>query len=123
MTWSWPACPPTDGRSAARGVGRSGARNRAIPRSSFWLPRPLRPAARQGWEDAGVEIPLPIPPKPRVEDPYKPGMVVRHASYGLGQVIGMFGLGATRTVKVRFPTAGEQTFRLNHVKLEVVPKE
>jgi DNA helicase-2/ATP-dependent DNA helicase PcrA len=80
------------------------------------------PAARQGWEDAGVEIPLPLPPRPRGDEPYAPGTVVRHATYGEGQVTRLEGFGATRTVKVRFPTAGEQTFRVAHVKLEVVRK-
>jgi DNA helicase-2/ATP-dependent DNA helicase PcrA len=78
------------------------------------------PAARQGWEDAGIEIPLPIPPKPRSDDPYKTGMMVRHATYGIGQVIGLSGFGATRTVKVRFQTQGEHSFRISHVKLEVL---
>jgi DNA helicase-2/ATP-dependent DNA helicase PcrA len=78
------------------------------------------PAAREGWEDAGVEVPLPIPPKSRDDDPYTVGMQVRHASYGVGHVIGLSGFGATRTVKIRFRTAGEHSFRVKHVKLEVL---
>src|SRR4029077_9629191 len=74
------------------------------------------PAARGGWEDAVVEVPLPIPPKSRDDDPYAVGMQVRHASYGVGQVISLSGFGATRTVKIRFRTAGEHSFRVKHVK-------
>jgi hypothetical protein len=49
-------------------------------------------------------------------------MHVRHASYGVGQVIDVIGYGATRTVKIRFRTAGEHAFRVSHVKLEVLRK-
>ncbi len=80
------------------------------------------PAARQGWADAGVEVPLPIPPKPSRDEPYTPGMMVRHATYGTGRVVSLTGYGATRTVKVRFQTQGEHSFRISHVKLEVLSK-
>jgi DNA helicase-2/ATP-dependent DNA helicase PcrA len=81
------------------------------------------PAARQGWEDAGVAVPLPpIPAKPRSDEPYTVGTLVRHATYGVGRVIELTGYGATRTVKVRFQTAGEHAFRISHVKLEVLRK-
>jgi DNA helicase-2/ATP-dependent DNA helicase PcrA len=79
-------------------------------------------AARQGWEDAGIEIPLPIPPKQRENDPYPVGTMVQHATYGVGRVTATLGLGATRRIKVRFQTQGEQTFFVNHVKLEVIHK-
>jgi DNA helicase-2/ATP-dependent DNA helicase PcrA len=80
------------------------------------------PAARQGWEDAGVEIPLPIPPKSRDDEPYAVGTLVRHANYGVGKVVALSGFGAMRTVKIRFQTAGEHSFRTSHVKLEVLRK-
>jgi DNA helicase-2/ATP-dependent DNA helicase PcrA len=80
------------------------------------------PAAVQGWAEAGIEVPLPIPPKSRDGDPYAVGMQVRHASYGVGQVIDVTGYGATRTVKIRFRTAGEHAFRVSHVKLEVLQR-
>ncbi len=80
------------------------------------------PAARQGWEDAGVEIPLPIPPKSRDDEPYAVGTLVRHANYGVGKVVALSGYGAMRTVKIRFQTAGEHSFRTSHVKLEVLRK-
>jgi DNA helicase-2/ATP-dependent DNA helicase PcrA len=75
-------------------------------------------AARQGWSDAGIDIPLPS--RPRLDDPYAVGSAVRHATYGDGTVVGYSGFGATRAIKVRFRTAGERTFRLSHVQL-VVP--
>jgi DNA helicase-2/ATP-dependent DNA helicase PcrA len=80
------------------------------------------PAARQGWEDAGVEIPLPIPPKSRDNELYAVGTLVRHANYGVGKVVALSGYGAMRTVKIRFQTAGEHAFRTSHVKLEVLRK-
>ncbi len=79
-------------------------------------------AARQGWEDAGVELPLPVPPSQRPDDPLRVGAMVRHASYGVGRVTGVSGYGATRTVRVRFQTA-EHAFRLSHVTLEILEKE
>jgi DNA helicase-2/ATP-dependent DNA helicase PcrA len=75
-------------------------------------------ASLQGWSDAGIDVPLPARPRP--EDPYPIGSTVRHASYGDGKVVGYSGFGATRAIKVRFRTAGERTFRLSHVQL-VVP--
>ena len=82
------------------------------------------PAARQGWEDAGIEIPLAVPPRQRENDPYSVGTMVRHATYGVGRSNRpAWGYGATRTIKVRFQTRGEQTFRINHVKLEVIEPE
>jgi DNA helicase-2/ATP-dependent DNA helicase PcrA len=91
-----------------------------VGRPSFQDFRTGGPAARQGWEDAGVEIPLPVPPKRRANDPYAVGMLVQHASYGVGRVTELSGFGATRMIKIRFPTAGEQAFRLSHVRLDVV---
>jgi len=48
-------------------------------------------------------------------------MVVRHATYGVGG-FQPTGYGATRTVKVRFQTQGEHSFRISHVTLEVLSK-
>jgi DNA helicase-2/ATP-dependent DNA helicase PcrA len=75
-------------------------------------------AARSAWSDAGIDIP--IAPKPRMEDPYRIGSKVRHKSYGEGTVFGYTGFGATRSIKIRFRTAGERTFRLSHVELETM---
>src|SRR5262249_52958516 len=50
-------------------------------------------AARQGWTDAGIPgIPLPVPPRRRAEEGgYAEGMLVKHANYGTGRVIEVFG--------------------------------
>ncbi len=77
-------------------------------------------AAEQGWLDAGV--------KPRKAEAgsgadtneYEEGMLVRHDAYGVGKVTSVSGYGAMRTVKVRFPTAGERAFRVDKAKLEIV---
>jgi DNA helicase-2/ATP-dependent DNA helicase PcrA len=79
-------------------------------------------AARQGWNDAGIPaIPLPVPPRRKPEDGgYAEGMLVKHASYGTGRVIEVFGFGSMRKVKIRFRTAGVKTFVADKVQLEVV---
>ena len=77
-------------------------------------------AAEQGWREAGVDLPLPVPPRQRGDEPFPVGTQVRHASYGEGQVIRLSGFGATRTVTIRFRTEGEKSFRISHVKLEVL---
>jgi DNA helicase-2/ATP-dependent DNA helicase PcrA len=78
-------------------------------------------AARQGWNDAGIDIPL--APRPRFEDPIPIGSMVRHEQYGVGRILGYTGFGATRAVKIRFQTAGERSFRISHVQLEVLRSE
>jgi DNA helicase-2/ATP-dependent DNA helicase PcrA len=47
-------------------------------------------------------------------------MLVRHERYGLGRVIEAGGRGALRKVRIRFQKAGERTFLVNNVDLEVV---
>jgi DNA helicase-2/ATP-dependent DNA helicase PcrA len=84
-------------------------------------------AARSGWTDAGVRpLPPPVAPKrPEGTDEggFAEGMLVRHATYGMGRVLELSGYGAMRRIKVRFKTAGERTFVLNKVTLEVIRKE
>ena len=66
---------------------------------------------------------LPVPSRRVVEgEGLTEGMLVRHASYGAGRITSISGYGAMRTVKVRFTTAGERTFRLDKVQLEVIRK-
>ncbi|MFO0925963.1 MAG: UvrD-helicase domain-containing protein [Gemmataceae bacterium] len=83
------------------------------------------PHARDGWAAAGVDtaIPLPVPPKERSDEPYIVGMLVRHQTYGVGKVIELTGFGATRTVKVRFPTQGVVPFRVAQAKLQVIARQ
>ena len=76
-------------------------------------------AAQVGWDNAGVEHTLPVPPRENAE-PYPIGKLVRHEQYGVGLVFGHTGAGATRTVKIRFKTAGERAFRVDSVKLEIM---
>ncbi|MGH7174548.1 MAG: ATP-dependent helicase, partial [Gemmataceae bacterium] len=83
-------------------------------------------AAEQGWKDAGVRSkPAPIPPRfPKDSEGggFVEGMLVRHATYGMGRIVEVSGQGALRRVKIRFSTAGERTFVANKVKLEIVRK-
>ncbi|HTU93542.1 MAG TPA: UvrD-helicase domain-containing protein [Gemmataceae bacterium] len=83
-------------------------------------------AAEQGWRDAGVRSrPAPIPPRaPEAGEGqgYVEGMLVRHASYGMGRIVEVSGHGARRRVKIRFATAGERTFIVDKVTLEIVQK-
>jgi DNA helicase-2/ATP-dependent DNA helicase PcrA len=84
------------------------------------------PAAEQGWTDAGVR-PLPSPIPPRAAEGGDPrdfavGMLVRHATYGMGRITEVSGYGAMRKVKIRFQTAGERAFIANKVALEIVRK-
>jgi DNA helicase-2/ATP-dependent DNA helicase PcrA len=83
-------------------------------------------AAEQGWQDAGVR-PKPAPILPRAptageEKGFVAGMLVRHATYGMGRIIEVSGHGALRRVKIRFSTAGERTFIADKVTLEIVRK-
>jgi DNA helicase-2/ATP-dependent DNA helicase PcrA len=84
------------------------------------------PAAEVGWTEAGVRPrPGPIPPRlPEGGDGrgFAEGMLVRHATYGMGRVVELSGQGTLRRVKVRFTTAGERTFIADKVNLEVVRK-
>jgi DNA helicase-2/ATP-dependent DNA helicase PcrA len=83
-------------------------------------------AAEQGWHDAGIRRkPVPIPPHdPEDSDGrgFAAGMLVRHASYGMGRIVELSGHGALRRIKIRFATAGERTFIADKVTLEIVRK-
>ncbi|HEY7328432.1 MAG TPA: UvrD-helicase domain-containing protein [Gemmataceae bacterium] len=81
-------------------------------------------AAEQGWHDAGVR-PRPASTAPRTpangdEKGFVEGMLVRHASYGMGRIVEVSGQGSLRRVKIRFSTAGERTFIADKVTLEIV---
>ncbi|HTU17195.1 MAG TPA: UvrD-helicase domain-containing protein [Gemmataceae bacterium] len=81
-------------------------------------------AAEQGWKEAGVRSrPAPIPPSSPKDGQgpgFAEGMLVRHASYGMGRIVEVSGQGALRRVKIRFSTAGERTFIADKVTLEIV---
>jgi DNA helicase-2/ATP-dependent DNA helicase PcrA len=78
-------------------------------------------AASAGWADAGIH--------PRAaegskgDDDYREGMLVQHATYGLGRITDVHGYGPMRTVKIRFQVGGERSFRVNMAKLTVVRKQ
>jgi DNA helicase-2/ATP-dependent DNA helicase PcrA len=76
-------------------------------------------AAAAGWADAGVT------PKAqeRDGDDYREGMLVQHATYGLGRITDVHGYGPMRTVKIRFQVGGERSFRVNVAKLTIVRKQ
>jgi DNA helicase-2/ATP-dependent DNA helicase PcrA len=77
---------------------------------------------RIGWEDGMPAIPLPIPPRSRSGEQggYAEGMLVRHATYGTGRVTEISGYGALRKIKIRFHLAGEKSFVVDKVKLEIL---
>jgi DNA helicase II / ATP-dependent DNA helicase PcrA len=77
-------------------------------------------ASQIGWDNAGVEHSLAVPPRNSPAEPYPVGKLVRHEQYGVGVIVGHTGAGATRTVKIRFKTAGERAFRVDSVKLEIM---
>src|SRR5262249_36184525 len=74
-------------------------------------------AAAAGWADAGGT------PKAQGGDDYREGMLVQHATYGLGRITDVHGYGPMRTVKIRFQVGGERSFRVNMAKLTVVRKQ
>ena len=88
-------------------------------------------AAREGWLDAGIK-PEPVPPQRKtgpLDDlsgagaataDYAAGTMVRHEKYGVGRVLEVGGHGVLRKVKVRFSRAGERTFLVDKVELEII---
>lgn len=86
-------------------------------------------AARQGWRDTGYSRPKTrekLPPLPNDPDDlgpgYAEGMMVSHATYGVGRVTDVSGYGAMRKIKVRFSAHGEKTFVAEKAKLAIVQK-
>jgi DNA helicase-2/ATP-dependent DNA helicase PcrA len=80
------------------------------------------PSADQGWHDAGI----PLRPRREVsggesgEQQLAEGMLVHHDAYGTGRVTNVSGYGAMRTVKIRFASGGELSFRVDKANLTVV---
>ncbi|MCC6417656.1 MAG: UvrD-helicase domain-containing protein [Gemmataceae bacterium] len=88
--------------------------------SDFW--RSGGSAAASGWADAGV-TPRGQDGGAGKDDDYREGMLVQHATYGLGRITGVHGAGAMQTVKIRFQVGGERSFRTNVAKLTIVRRE
>jgi DNA helicase-2/ATP-dependent DNA helicase PcrA len=92
-------------------------------------------AAEQGWEDAGIDLPMSrgrqatLTPRAKgkgeaaLTADYAVGMLVKHDTYGIGKVTQVSGYGAVRVVKIRFPDAGERSFRVDKAKLIVVSRK
>lgn len=77
-------------------------------------------AAEQGWRDAGVRSKPAHSPPEGDQKGFVQGMLVRHATYGMGRIVEVSGHGAHRRVKIRFNMAGERTFIADKVTLEIV---
>jgi DNA helicase-2/ATP-dependent DNA helicase PcrA len=75
------------------------------------------PESQEGWREAGVG---PRSTGGAARD-YAEGMQVRHERYGVGRIVEVGGRGALRKVRVRFSKAGERTFLVNQVQLEIIP--
>jgi DNA helicase-2/ATP-dependent DNA helicase PcrA len=78
-------------------------------------------SADAGWMEAG--IPLRAPRREQSGESGQAlaeGMLVRHDAYGVGRVTELRGYGAMRTVKIRFSSAGERSFRVDKARLTVV---
>ena len=53
-------------------------------------------------------------------DRYREGILVRHATYGVGRIVEVSGHGVMRKIRIRFQTAGEHSFIASKVTLEIV---
>ena len=95
----------------SRHAGRSPAADRYRSGSN--------PAASSAWADAGI-VPSSKPAEP---GEYIVGQVVRHDTYGFGEVTDFSGYGALKKVRILFVSAGEKTFIADKVKLTVIPKK
>jgi DNA helicase-2/ATP-dependent DNA helicase PcrA len=94
--------------------------NSSLRATSSWRSGP--PSSDAGWEEAGI----PMETRPRTNTgtltgtDYAEGMLVDHEAYGRGRVVTVQGYGAMRTVKIRFSSSGERSFRVDKAKLTVV---
>jgi DNA helicase-2/ATP-dependent DNA helicase PcrA len=86
----------------------------------------------EGWEDTGIRPirpkVVPPPPKPSGRGPvdaegFGVGVVVNHPDYKIGQIVSIAGFGATRRIKVLFPSAGEKTFMGRDVPIRPIGKK
>ena len=74
-----------------------------------------------------VKVPAPAVPKgPRVvfdeysENPYRPGVKVRHTKYGIGTIVNCSGSGDNARVDVRFGDGTTRTIVLKYASLQIV---
>jgi DNA helicase-2/ATP-dependent DNA helicase PcrA len=107
---------PMDGVESTDLSGAGAAQ--AIP---AWRGGPA--AADQGWLDAGVPLrQRRDAPADSDEQQFAEGMLVHHDAYGTGRITHVSGYGAMRTVRIRFGSGGERSFRVDKAKLTVVRK-
>ena len=108
---------PTDGIDARDMTWQTAGQ--AIP---SWRSGPG--SADAGWSEAGVTVrrdsSTDLPPTDDSGQDIVKGAMVRHDAYGTGRVIDVQGFGKMRTVKIRFPEAGERSFRVEKAKLTIV---
>jgi DNA helicase-2/ATP-dependent DNA helicase PcrA len=88
----------------------------AVPGQGIPAWRSGPPESEPGWAEAGI----PLRPAADRENQFSEGMLVEHEAYGKGRIVEVHGTGALRTVKIRFQTAGERSFRVDKAKLRVV---
>jgi DNA helicase-2/ATP-dependent DNA helicase PcrA len=80
------------------------------------------PASAEGWLEAGIPLRPSRGQRGRGSEggQFVEGMLVQHDAYGKGRVTAVHGQGALRTVKIRFQTGGERSFRVDKAKLTIV---
>jgi DNA helicase-2/ATP-dependent DNA helicase PcrA len=89
--------------------------SQAIPN---WRSGP--PASEEGWREAGIPVRSSTPRNETEDRRYAPGMLVQHDAYGKGRITEVRGYGEMLTVKIRFHTGGERSFRADRAKLTIV---
>jgi DNA helicase-2/ATP-dependent DNA helicase PcrA len=60
-----------------------------------------------------------VSPKPEISK-YRPGLTVRHPSFGVGKIIDMSEIGQQTRAIVEFSRAGRKTLILEYARLEVI---
>jgi DNA helicase II / ATP-dependent DNA helicase PcrA len=80
------------------------------------------PSSAEGWMEAGIPLRPSAARHTGAADmgQFVEGMLVQHDAYGKGRITEVRGFGAMRTVKIRFQTAGERSFRADKAKLTIV---
>ena len=80
------------------------------------------PSSAEGWMEAGIPLRSSASRHAGTAEAgqFVEGMLVQHDAYGKGRITEVRGYGAMRTVKIRFQTAGERSFRADKAKLTIV---
>lgn len=59
---------------------------------------------------------------PEIEVDVSPGLIIQHASYGIGQIVSVSGYGALKRMKVRFATHGEKTLAVAQTPFRILTR-